>query len=382
MRTGLSRRGFVGIVGVMGAAAALPRMVRAAADDGASNKLKILILGGTSFLGPQLVERALARGHAVTLFNRGKTRPELFPDVEKLRGDRDPKAADGLKALEGDRAWDVVIDTSGGVPKQVRATAGLLKGRCGLYQFVSSLNAYKSFEPVNQDETGETQTVVGGDEMDAWTFQTYGPLKAMCERAAEETMGGRATNIRPGLIVGPGDWSGRFTWWPARVSQGGEVLAPGAPTDPIQYIDVRDIAAWMIGAAERGHRGTYNLVGPRPATSIGELLATCKEVSGSDAELVWADAEFLEAQEVAAWRDMPAWLPPAGGAAGFASFNFDRALATGLTFRPQRETVRDTLEWWRGLPEEKRNAWRVGLRPEREKKVLEAWRASRRLRGG
>lgn len=382
MRGEQSRRGFLGVVGAIGVAAAAPRVVRAAVEDAAARKLKILILGGTSFLGPQLVERARARGHEVTLFNRGKTRPELFPDVEKLRGDRDPRVADGLKALEGDRRWDVVIDTSGGVPRQVRATAGLLKDRCDLHQFVSSLNVYKSFAPVGQDETAEVQTAPGGEEMDKWTFETYGPLKAMCEMAAEETMPGRVTNIRPGLIVGPGDWSGRFAWWPARVSKGGVVLAPGEPSDAIQHIDVRDIADWMINAAERSFVGTFNLIGPKPGTTIGELLATCKEVSGSDAEFVWADAEFLEAQEVAAWRDMPAWLPARGGAEGFATFNFDRALATGLTFRAQRVTVRDTLEWWKALPEEKRNAWKVGLSPEREAKVIQAWRASEKLRGG
>lgn len=343
----------------------------APADGGAPVKLKLLILGGTSFLGPALVESAQARGHTVTLFNRGKTRPELFPDIEKLRGDRDPDKGDGLKALEG-RDWDAVIDTSGYFPRIVKASAELLKDHVKQYVFVSTISVYAGFEKNNMDETAPVGTIED-TTVEQITGGTYGPLKALCEQAAEAAMPGRVTVARPGLIVGPEDPSDRFTYWPVRVEKGGEVLAPGSPDDLIQVIDARDLADWIVSAIEHKHIGVYNLTGPKPDLTIGRLLDTCKSVAKSDATFTWVDADFLEAHDVAAWRDMPAWIPAKGEYTGFGTINIDRALATGLKFRPIEVTCRDTLAWFHTLPEDRQEKFRSGIKLEREAEVLKAW---------
>ena len=356
----------VGLLGVLPSARAGD-----AGEAKAGSSKRLLILGGTAFLGPQLVEAARALGYTITLFNRGKTNPELFPDLEKLRGDRNGD----LKSLEG-RKWDVVVDTSGYVPRHVRDSATLLAPAVRQYIFISTISVYSDTSKVGMDETApvgklddETvETVAGG---------TYGPLKALCEKAAEAAMPGRVTVIRPGLIVGPGDPTDRFTYWPVRVDRGGEVLAPGTPADPVQFIDVRDLAAWSVRCARDGVTGVFNATGPKGELRIGTFLETCKRVSKSKATFTWVDAAFLEDQKVSAWSDMPCWVPPVGDSAGFARVNCARALAKGLTFRPLAATASDTLAWWKSRPKDKQASLGAGIQPAREIEVLAAWHAKK-----
>jgi 2'-hydroxyisoflavone reductase len=329
-------------------------------------KLKILVLGGTGFLGPHLVEAMLQRGHTPTLFNRGKTRPGLFPDVEKLRGDRDG----GLQPLQG-RRWDAVIDTSGYVPRVVRASAELLAPNVRQYVFVSSISVYADTTTPNPDESHPVATMP--DPKSEAVMEFYGALKALCEQAVEAALPGRTTNIRPGLIVGPGDPTDRFTYWPVRVAQGGEVLAPGNPNDPVQFIDARDLAAFILTTLEKGHVGVYNATGPAEPLGIEGLLTACKTVSGSDASFTWADGEFLAAQKVEAWSDMPVWVPPVGDGIGMATTSVARAVGKGLSFRPLADTVKATLDWWATLPADRRAKLRAGITREREAEVLAAW---------
>jgi 2'-hydroxyisoflavone reductase len=334
---------------------------------------RLLILGGTGFLGPQLVEAALARGHTVTLFNRGRTRPHLFPQLEKLRGDRQ---TGDLEALKG-RSWDAVLDTSGYVPRVVRASAELLAPSVGHYVFISTISVYKELPRPGMDEEAPVATVEDPTTEDV--RQHYGALKALCEKAAEAAFPGRATHIRPGLIVGPDDPTQRFTYWPVRVARGGEVLAPGSGEDPAQFIDVRDLAEWSLHTVESQTFGTFNATGPATPLSMRGLLEACKQASGSDATFTWADAAFLERQGVRAWMDMPVWVTPTGELAGMSSVSNARAVARGLKFRPVVETARDTLAWFRGQPAERQAELqkRAGLSPEREREVLAAWHQQR-----
>jgi 2'-hydroxyisoflavone reductase len=332
--------------------------------------MSILILGGTSFLGPALVESARARGHAVTLFNRGKTNPGLFSDLERLHGDRDGK----LDALRG-RKWDVAIDTSGYVPRIVRMSAELLAPSVRRYVFVSSISVYEDATPPNADETAKVQALAHPGSEDV--RKDYGALKAACERAAEAALPGRVLVVRPGLIVGPGDPTDRFTYWPVRIARGGAVLAPGDGSDPAQVIDVRDLAAWMISMAEREETGVYNAVGPARKTGARELLEAIRTGVGGDAVLAWIPWAFLEKAGVAPWTDLLALVPAAGEDGGLAQVSIARAVAKGLAFRPLAETARDTLAWWRTLPEERRKKMRAGLAPEREAEVLARWKAER-----
>lgn len=334
---------------------------------------RILILGGTAFLGPQLVEAARARGHTVTLFNRGKTRPQLFPDVEKLQGDRDPNKGEGLKALEG-RTWDAVIDTSGYVPRLVRASARLLAPHVGQYVFISSISVYKDMSRPGLDETAPVATT---SEPDNETIggENYGALKALCEQEAEAAFPGRTTNIRPGLIVGPEDPTQRFTYWPERVARGGEVLAPGDGSDPVQFIDVRDLAEWTLLALDNRDVGVFNATGPTRPLTVREMLEACKQASQSDATFTWADATFLEQHKVSGWSDLPVWVPSTGDSAGMGRVSNARALARGLKFRPVVDTARDTLTWFQALTaaQQEQLRKRGGLSPEREREVLAAW---------
>lgn len=365
-------------VGLAGAAGAMTRNWQDGSVKPADRKLKILILGGTAYLGPETVEYALARGHEVTLFNRGRTNPHLFPDLEKLEGDRDPNRGAGLEALKG-RRWDCVVDTSGYVPRIVKASAELLGPAVQHYLFVSSISVYGTMRKVgiNEDDPVDTMEDPTNEEVGRY----YGPLKALCEQAAEEVMPGRAISVRPGLIVGPGDPTDRFTYWPVRIDRGGEVLAPGNPHDPVQYIDVRDLAEFMVHALEQRIAGTYNVNGPAAPTNIAEVLYGCKAVSGSDAQFTWANAEFLAANQVAPWQHMPLWIPPAEGYEGFHQVDCSRAIAAGLTFRPLADTVAATLKWHKanrpadyqfGVPDE-RGRTRPGLSADREAELLKRW---------
>ncbi len=326
----------------------------------------LLILGGTGFLGPHTVERAIERGFKVTLFNRGKTNPHLFPDLEKLRGDRDGN----LEALKG-RSWDAVIDTSGYVPRLVKNSAELLAPHVQHYTFISSVSVYADFAKPVIDENHPVGTME--DEGNEEVGKFYGPLKALCERAAEAAMPGRVANIRPGLIVGPGDPSDRYTYWPVRIARGGEVLAPGNGQDASQIIDARDLAAWMIHVVEERIVGVYNAVGPADKMTMQQLLQRTRKGVKSDATFTWADAAFLEEQQVAPWMHMPAWVPTVGDYLGFASTDCRKAITRGLKFRPVEDTAADTLAWHRTLPEERQNKLRAGITAERETEVLAAW---------
>lgn len=327
--------------------------------------MNLLILGGTVFLGRHIVESALARGHSVTLFNRGQHNADLFPDVEKLRGDRDGN----LAALAG-REWDAVVDTCGYVPRLVHDSTQLLADAVEHYTFISSISVYPDPGRIGIDEETPVGTLPD-PHVEQVTGETYGPLKALCERAAETSMPGRVLNVRAGLIVGPHDPTDRFTYWPVRVARGGEVLAPDAPSCPAQFIDARDLADWIVRMAEARKGGVYNATGPAAPYTLGELLETCRDVSGSDARFTWAGEAFLQEQEVAPFVEMPQWTPAA--AAGMQQVNIAKALGDDLTVRPVAETVADTLAWARERPEG--YEMRAGLAPERERALLDAWRA-------
>jgi 2'-hydroxyisoflavone reductase len=326
--------------------------------------MKLLVLGGTVFLGRHVVAAALARGHELTLFNRGQHNPELFPELEKLRGDR----GGDLEALAG-REWDAVVDLCGYVPRLVRNSAEKLAGAVGQYTFISSISVYADEGAAHIDEQSRVARLAD-PAVEEITGETYGALKALCEEAAEAALPGRVLVIRPGLIVGPHDPTYRFTYWPARIARGGEVLAPGRPEDPAQFIDARDLAEWTLDLVERGQTGVYNATGPERPLPLGELLDACRAVTGGDAHFTWVDEVFLLAHDVAPFVEMPLWLPDE--AAGLRAASIDRALAAGLSFRPLAETIRDTLEWDATLPAD--TPRRAGIAPERERELLEAYR--------
>lgn len=335
--------------------------------------MNLLLLGGTVFVGRHLVEAARARGHRVTLFNRGQHNPELFPEVERLRGERDG----GLDALRG-RTWDAVIDTCGYVPRVVRDSARLLRDSVGHYTFISSLSALGDMKTPGQDESGPVATMEDAT-VEEVTGETYGPLKALCEAAVEEEMPGRALVVRPGLIVGPYDPTDRFTYWPRRVAHGGEVLAPGRPDALVQFIDARDLAAWTLDMVERRAAGVYNATGVGRPYTMGELFDTCFQVSASGAQLTWVDEAFLAERRVQGWSDMPLWIPEAEGMGGFSTVDCCKAIAAGLRFRPVADTVRDTLAWDRTLPADR--PLRAGITREREAELLAEYAARSGERG-
>jgi 2'-hydroxyisoflavone reductase len=328
----------------------------------------ILVLGGTGFLGPHVITSALARGHTVTMFNRGKTHPALFPDVEKLRGDRNGE----LAALEH-RKWDAVVDTSGYVPRLVKLSAELLAPNVGHYVFVSTISVYKDEPKPDYDETAPLMTVSDPTNEDVRT--NYGALKALCEHAAEAALPGRVANLRPGLIVGPGDPTGRFTHWPTRMADGGEVLAPGDGTTPTQWIDGRDLGAWIVRVIEQRTVGVYNALGPAQRTTMKQALDGCNAAAGGKATLTWVPADFLAAHNVDGWSDLPMWLDNhQADQLGFGTTSNARAVAAGLTFRPVTETAKDTLAWLATLPDDERAKVRSsGIKPQREAEVLAAW---------
>jgi len=328
--------------------------------------LKILILGGTVFLGRHLVEAALERGHEVTLFNRGQHNADLYPTVEKLRGDRDG----GLDALHG-RRWDAAIDTSGYVPRLVRASADVLKNAVDRYAFISTISVYSDLSVLGADKDAPVG-LLDDEKIEEIGGETYGPLKVLCERTAEEAMPGRVLTIRPGLIVGPYDPTDRFTYWPHRALQGGDMLAPAPADRRVQFIDVRDLATWTVRMVEDRATGTYNVTGSDEFLSFGRLLDACIDVSGAGARLVWIDETFLLEHEVGPWIEIPLWMPRADESMrGLMAVDVRKAIAAGLTLRPLADTVRDTLSWDATRPVEAERT--AGLRPEREVAVLRAW---------
>ncbi|MBZ0286837.1 MAG: SDR family oxidoreductase [Anaerolineae bacterium] len=330
--------------------------------------MKILILGGTHFLGRHLTESALKAGHEVTLFNRGKTNPGLFKNVEYLKGDRD---ASDLSALKG-RQWDAVVDTCGYVPRVVRESAELLADNVAHYTFISTISVYSDTTQYNMDEGGPLATIEDASREDV-TGETYGALKVLCEKAAEAVMPGRVLHVRSGLIVGPHDPTDRFTYWPVRVALGGEILAPGHPNMRVQFIDARDQAEWVLAMAAARKAGIYNVTGPDYNLTMGKLLDTCKNVTRSDATFTWVNDEFLMEHEVGPFSELPLWIPETYN--GLQSLNIDKALADGLAFRPLEDTIRDTLKWnsLRTGAEGSIKA-RAGLMQDREQTLLQAWK--------
>ncbi|MCA9756170.1 MAG: epimerase [Candidatus Eisenbacteria bacterium] len=332
--------------------------------------MKLLVLGGTIFLGRHVVEAARARGHEVTLFHRGQHNPGLFPDLPVVLGDRKTD----LEKLAGG-SWDAVLDTSGYVPRVVTESARFFADRAQHYTFISSISVFSDLTkpwidesaPVGRLET-ETEEVTG---------ETYGPLKALCEEAAEAAMPGRVWNVRPGLIVGPDDPTHRFTYWPARFAQGDEILVPDIPNEPIQVIDVRDLAEWLVRGMEEKLTGVYNATGPAEPFTWRELVDTCTDVvaSGPDAPAVhphvtWVSEAFLQEKKVGAWMELPLWVPVEPESVAFSRISIEKAKQAGLTFRPLEATVRDTLAWFRTQPD---RDWPAGLAERKESALLTDW---------
>ena len=378
-----SRRKFLKLSALVGGSVGLGLMPGAsdlfAGSVGRAVKpLRILILGGSGFTGPFQVQYALSRGHKVTVFNRGKTHPgELPKDAEQLLGDRNGQ----LDALKG-RKWDVVIDIPTTLPVWVRDAAQILKGNVDRYVFISTISVYSDNSKPGMDESGPLAKYEGADAMKetretllASKYGLYGPLKVQSEQEAEKWFPGKALIIRPGLIVGPGDESDRFTYWPVRLDRGGEILAPGAPTDPVQFVDARDLAEWTIRVVEQGTVGIFNATGPKSKLTMGEMLEGIKQATMAESRFTWADADFLAAQKVRPWSDMPVWVPPRGGSAGFAEISIKKALDKGLTFRAIPDTTRATLDWFRKQSPERQAKLKAGITAEREAEVLAAWHA-------
>jgi 2'-hydroxyisoflavone reductase len=399
---GTNRRDFLQLTAAAAGAAALggalPRPLTAAlrrSVEPATRPLRILILGGTGFTGPHQVHYAVARGHQVTVFNRGRRQADLPPSVRHLRGDRN--APDGVAELRAEvgrgTRWDVVMDNPTTLPFWVRDAGQVLGDATDHFIFISTISVYADNSVAGMDEETVLEEYRGDDPLKE-TMQTlqarvgelYGPLKVASEREAAKWFPGRATIIRPGLIVGPGDTTGRFTYWPVRIARGGEILAPGTGHDAVQIIDARDLAEWTVRVAEERVVGTFNATGPAGELSMAEMLGGIRAAfdGTAPARLTWAPVEFLEQHQIRGWSDMPVWVPPEPDNAGFSRVSMRRALDAGLTFRPLAVTARDTLEWYRSLPS---LAWYRDMNAqqqariagvftaEREAAALQAWHA-------
>lgn len=362
---------------------AMPGKTAPAADTSkrAEKPLRVLILGGTGFTGPHQVRYALARGHKLTLFNRGKRANEWSGQVEELTGDRNTGE---LKALSG-REWDVCIDNPTTLPFWVRDAGKVLHGKVGQYIFISTISVYaENDRPADESApvlsyTGKDALAETAESLRANVGELYGPLKAVSEGEAKRQFPGITTIIRPGLIVGPGDESDRFTYWPVRLARGGDVLAPGDGADPVQLIDARDLAEWTIRMAESRTFGTFNATGPEHPLPMRDMLTGIAAAIHAEARLTWVPAEFLEAQKVEAWTDMPVWIPAQGESAGFARRSIGNALAAGLSFRSLALTASDTLTWFRQQPADRQAKLKTGLSPAREAELLARWKSTPRV---
>ena len=330
--------------------------------------LRVLILGGTGFIGPHFVEVLSAAGHKISLFNRGKRDPSVKPHIEQLLGDRNGP----VDSLEG-HEWDVVIDNSGYKPKQIRLAGEVLKGHVEHYIFVSSISVYADFKTAGMDETAKVATL---DDPTTETVddKTYGGLKVLCEQAVQEIYGKNSTVIRPTYIAGPGDHTDRFTYWPWRVAKGGEMLAPGTASDPFQFIDVRDLADFVKLCVEKRIAGVYNTCNTPRSVTMGSLLETSKKVTGANTTFTWATPAFLEDNaiigEQATGNYLPIWAPTVGDEAGSQLVSNARAVAKGMKFRPLDVTIRETLAWANARPPEKNEKLKAGLSPEQEAELL------------
>lgn len=369
------RRHLLAGAGAALATLGLPRAARSQSEsraepDGASGPIdgdgkRLLILGGTGFLGPHVVEAARERGWEVTLFNRGRTNTHLFPEVEKLVGDRDPEKGAGLSALEGDRRWDYVVDTTSYAPSRTAAAVELLRDRIDRYALVSTISVFESFEAHGMDESAPVGRM-DDPSNETVTNSSYGPLKALCEERAEELMPGRVANVRPGLIVGPMDPTDRFTYWPVRATEGGTMLAPGNVDDPVQFIDVRDLAEFLVHCLAEDHMGVYNATGPTHGETIAGLVYACRAATNAGTRVRWVDAETVSAMGLRPWGHLPVWTPRTGGIGGMSTIDVSKAIAAGLVSRPTADTVRDTLAWWAEQPSERQLTRAMDLEMEAE----------------
>ena len=381
-----SRRSFLEVLAMTGGGIGLGMIAGSPATAGVHNlaqknpkSLRILILGGTGFTGPFQVRYAISRGHKVTVFNRGRTHPgELPKEAEQLIGDRNGQ----LDALKG-KTWDVVIDNPATLPVWVRDAGQILKGNAERYVYISSTAVYADTSKQGMDETAPLVKYTGADAlketsatMRASNFALFGPLKAQSEAEAEKCFPNKTLVIRPGYIVGPGDESDRWTYWPVRVERGGEVLAPGSPSDPMQIIDARDLAEWTIRMVEQGAVGAFNATGPKSRLNMGRMLNDIKKTTRSDARFTWVPDEFLKAQNMI--DEFPIWTSSKGPYISYLTTNIDKALKHGLTFRSLSDTTRATLEWFRKQTPARQLRMRAGIKPQRESEVLAAWHASRK----
>lgn len=367
-----NRREFIkaGVLGAAVAAVGLPDNAAADAHRKANKPLDILILGGTGFIGPHMVREFLRRGHSVTLFNRGKTNNTLFPDLETIKGDR----AGELEGLAG-RGWDAVVDNSGYMPQYVAHSAATLSPNIGQYVFVSSISAYESYAQPNDEDSALAMMDDADAQEFSWDF--YGALKARCEkRAAEELGEDRLTVVRPTYVCGPGDHTDRFTYWPVRVSKGGAMLWPGTPDSPIQIIDVRDLANFVVDTIENKTTGIFNTVTPAGSYTMGRLLEDSQAVLATTVEPVWVSDAFVAESGAGAGGALPIWHPVSGDVAHVSSVSGVRARAAGLHNRPVRETIRDLMTWWDTLPEERIASARFAMTAEREAELIATWKAN------
>jgi 2'-hydroxyisoflavone reductase len=366
-RRQLIRAGLVG--GAIAASGTIPGIagvsIAGAADVPARNSLRILMLGGTGYIGPHMVSEFLRRGHQVSLFNRGRTNEDLFPDLETLLGDRDG----GLDVLKG-KKWDAVVDNSGYVPRHVADSARLLSSAVAHYLYISTISVYASFAVAN-DEDSPLGTMPD-ESVEEVTNESYGPMKALCESRARAEIGDdRLTILRPTYICGPGDRTDRYTYWPVRTMRGGEMLWPGTPDDPIQIIDVRDLANFVVDCIEKKITGVYNTVTPVGSYTMGDLMNHSVAVTGAEMTPVWVSNKFIVDHE---FEDaIPIWSSPEGETRNVAGVNGERAFAQGLAARPPKETCRDVVSWWKTLPAERQQSMRAGLAADRETQLIAEW---------
>jgi 2'-hydroxyisoflavone reductase len=335
--------------------------------------MKILVIGGTRFLGRYITQEAVKRNHDITLFNRGQENRHLFPDMKTIIGDR----TDDMERL-GDQEWDCVIDTCGFVPWAVKPSIEFLKNLTNHYVFISSQSVYSDFSRKHVDEDSPV-SMISAETVEACKQAGYGPygehygaMKYLCEQLMEQNMPQKVLHVRAGIICGPHDYTDRLSYWIHRISQGEEVLAPGNPEQPIQLIDVRDLASWLLQMIEQQATGVFNVTGTQ--TTMEQVLNICRQISNSNATFQWVDEQFLLKEQVQPWTELPLWLPEKTALSagekppiGFFQLSINRALKTGLSFRPLWETVEDTFQW---LKEENKEYWKAGLPREKEKQLL------------